>query len=58
MTNVEISIVQVGVLLRLCFEPIITYIALGETTGGTDRLLWQAGIIFTILQALTNVLKI
>jgi len=39
MTNVEISIVQVGVLLRLCFEPIITYIALGETTGGTDRLL-------------------
>jgi len=39
LTNIEISIVQVGVLLRLCFEPTITYIAIGEITGGTDRLL-------------------
>jgi len=35
MTSVEISIVQVGVLLRLCFEPTITYVALSKITGGT-----------------------
>jgi len=38
LTNIEISIVQVGVSLRLSFEPTITYAALREITGGTDRL--------------------
>ena len=39
LTSVEISILQVGVLQRLRFKPTITYVALGEIAGGTDRLL-------------------
>ena len=39
LTGVEISIVQVGVLLRLCFKPTITYVALGEIAGGADKFL-------------------
>ena len=39
-TSVEMCTVSAGVLLILClFEPTITYVALGEITGGTDRLL-------------------
>jgi len=36
MTNVVISIVQVGVLLRLCFEPIITFFFLDDTATTKD----------------------
>ena len=39
LTSVAISIAQVGVLLRLCFDPTITYVDLGNITGATDRLL-------------------
>ena len=52
LTSVEISIVQVGVLLRLCFWTSYNLRSLRRNTGGTDRLLWQAGNILTILHLL------